>query len=328
MAEDLGNITIRFGDGPGGGGGGGGDAGRQIAMAREAAKSALSGIMSNLPAFGRIVQAGTQGSGVAGVLGAARGAVATSGGGIAATGIAAILAPIGVTAAAALALKSTTNRILDRMSDLAQVSAPMAAQQALNHLAEIQRNIREAQILGPMYEQVSALVREIQDLLQPLFLLIKQALMAIIIPILERVASFLRFLVSQIPAVVAALQLYAQQITSVGGAGGALRSMAAGAAASPTAAGLFTALSWIFPPSTSPSSVSNVLNGIAATLNMFYQSYSQQQSGNMPNQWAIDTLYHLSNMPASNRVYPRRAGGRISVYSQPLPMPGIPRRVP
>jgi len=315
MAEDLGNITIRFGDGPGGGGGGGmGGGTQQIAMAREAAKSALSGIMSNIPAFARVVQAGAQGGGLGGVFRAATGATAMAGGGIAAAGLAAIAASIGTAVVGVLALKTITGRILDRMGDLAQVSAPLAAQAALNHLAEIQRNMREAQILGPMYEQVSALVREIQDLLQPIFLLLKQVAMAIIIPILERIAATLRFLVGLIPAIVAALNLYAAQIQGIGGVGGAATVLAAGTAHTPVTSGLFSALSWIFPPSTSPSSVSSTLTAIASTLNMFYQAYTQT-TGATSNQWAIDTLNALSNVTqpgAPARVAPVVLRPRVS----------------
>lgn len=309
MAEDLGNITIRFGDGPGGGGGGGGDAGRQIAMAREAAKSALSGIMSNLPAFGRIVQAGTQGGGVAGVMGAARGAVSAAGGSMAAAGIAAILAPIGITAVAAVALKSMVGRVLDRVSELAAVSGPMAMQDAMNKLAEMRRDMREAQILGPMYQKVSELWRNIQDLFQPFILVIKQAFLSILVPILNGIAGLLKWLLEFVAEILKAIQVILVAIADLSATASAYFTEMARTAW--VGGSVFEVLSGIY------SGLEKFTRGAANGLNTVIGLLQQQTQSTNPNALMADTLTALSA--------PSLSTYRQRVRRAPVRSPGRPQ---
>ena len=309
MAEDLGNITIRFGDGPGGGGGGGGDAGRQIAMAREAAKSALSGIMSNLPAFGRIVQAGTQGGGVAGVMGAARGAVSAAGGSMAAAGIAAILAPIGITAVAAVALKSMVGRVLDRVSELAAVSGPMAMQDAMNKLAEMRRDMREAQILGPMYQKVSELWRNIQDLFQPFILVIKQVFLGLLVPLLNGIAGLLKWLLEFVAEILKAIQVILVAIADLSATASAYFSEMARTAW--VGGSVFEVLSGIY------SGLDKFTRGAANGLNTIIGLLQQQTQSTNPNALLADTLTALSA--------PSLSTYRQRVRRAPVRSPGRPQ---
>lgn len=310
MAEDLGNITIRFGDGPGGGGGGGGgDAGRQIAMAREAAKSALSGIMSNLPAFGRIVQAGTQGGGVAGVMGAARGAVSAAGGSMAAAGIVAILAPIGITAVAAVALKSMVGRVLDRVSELAAVSGPMAMQDAMNKLAEMRRDMREAQILGPMYQKVSELWRNIQDLFQPFILVIKQVFLGLLVPLLNGIASVLRWMLQFVAEILKAVQTLLYAIADLAREAGFAFNVLA--QQFPSLKGFFEGIANAY------FGVQKYARQFAGGLNTVIGLLQQQTQSTNPNALLADTLTALSA--------PSLSTYRQRVRRAPVRSPGRPQ---
>jgi len=195
MAEDLGNITIRFGDGPGGGGGGGmGGGTQQIAMAREAAKSALSGIMSNIPAFARVVQAGAQGSSLGSLVGATRTAVSGAGGGVGAMALGGVALGAGALLAAVVGIRTIVGRVMDRVSELASVNAVMAREEAQNRLAQMQRDMKEASVLGPLYQQVSEIWGSLQNQFQPIGLAIKALIMGGIVPVLKLLSPILAFI--------------------------------------------------------------------------------------------------------------------------------------
>jgi hypothetical protein len=294
MAEDLGEITIKFGEGGAmARGPSAGQAARDsMGQAREAARSALAGIMSNLPAFGRIVQAGAQGAGVSGVVGAARGAAAMAGGGITAGAVAAMLVPLGLTAGAAIAIRSLVGRVLDRVGELSAVSAPMALQDAANRLSEMRRDMREARVLGPMYTQISQLWNKIKDLFQPFILVVKALIMSAIIPILEWIANMLQAAFNLIPVIVSYLNAVVRGINAANTANVNTYNIMAGAlGAVPAAGGVMRLLGWLFPPGKGQmSTIGGFLGTIASTLQNFYNSWNQTQGAGGMNAWALDTL--------------------------------------
>jgi len=289
MAEDLGNITIRFGDGPGGGGGGGmGGGTQQIAMAREAAKSALSGIMSNIPAFARVVQAGAQGSSLGSLVGATRTAVSGAGGGVGAMALGGVALGAGALLAAVVGIRTIVGRVMDRVSELASVNAVMAREEAQNRLAQMQRDMKEASVLGPLYQRVSEIWRSLQDQFQPIGLAIKAAIMGGIVPVLKLMSPILSFIAGLIKGVIQGVQqiLYvlAEMFRDAGFA--------------------FNTLAQVFPNfQTELEAVANayfatqgfarkVANQLGTVVNILQQ---QQQQGTNPNAVFEDTLLALSS---------------------------------
>lgn len=336
MAEDLGEITIKFGDGDG-------DANRRPSGAgqpsqahtrtvADAARAAMSGILTNIPLITRVAQAGVQGYGLGGVVGATR--VAASGIAAAGLGAGAVLAPVlaiaagvGVIGVSALAIRSAVGRITDRVSELAAVNGPMALQDAMTRISEMRRDMREARILGPMYTQVSQLVNKIKDLLQPFLMAFRAALMSIIIPILENIADYLQRLFNLIPGIAQYLSNLSSGLQSIGGVGGAFSILSKSLPGMPAGvSGLFGILSWLFPPSQT-SGTASTLNNIANTLMQFFQSYkNQQQQGT--NGWAVTTLNALvtggvmtqpANLPAPIFVPVRSSSSRGRRPSGPTP---------
>lgn len=331
MAEDLGEITIKFGDDEG--------SKRPTQPTRtdsravsDSTKAAMSGILANLPAITRVAQAGVQGYGLGGVVSATR--MAASGLAGAGAGAASILAPVlaiaagvGGIAVAAYAIKSFVGKITDRISELAAVSGPMAMQEAMTKLSEMRRDMREAQVLGPMYIQVSQLVNKIKDLLQPFLMAVRAALLSIIIPILEKIAELLTDLFNMIPQIVQFLNNLAAAIQVSGGVGQAAG--IAGAALPGSMAGLkgiFGIMSWLFPASQT-SHTANTLSAIASTLAQFYQAFQSQQPQGA-NGWALNTLNALAtggvmvqqpNLPAPIFVPVRKTPSRLRRTSSPTP---------
>lgn len=285
MAEDLGNITIRFGDGPGGGGAGGT---QDLAMAREAAKSAMAGIMSNLPAFARVVQAGAQGASFGSLVGATRTAVSGAGGGVGAMALGGAALGAGALLAAVVSIRSIVGRVMDRVSELAAVNAVMAREEAQNRLAQLQRDMKEASVLGPLYSQVSGIWRSLQDQFQPIGLAIKALIVGGIIPVLKLMSPILKFIGDLIKAVIQGIQqiLYvlAEMFREAGFA--------------------FNTLAQVFPNfKTELEAVANayfaaqgfarrVANQLGTVVNILQQ---QQQQNNNPNAVFEDTLLALSS---------------------------------
>lgn len=317
MAEDLGEILIKFGSSSGGGGTGIPEDRSQQAARRmlERQRDAVDDITASLKdlvsgAYGAAMS-GIRGGGLGGVLGTARSAASGIGaagmiGGTIGASVLAIGAGVGVIAVAALAVRSMVNSILDRVSKLAQVSPAMAMTDAMNQLAQMRRDMREAKVLGPMYSRISQLWQTILDLFQPWTLAIKSALMAIIIPILEEVADLLRQAMSIIPAVGGVLTAIGQYLVATGGVN--YTAMANAATYSPSS-GVLRLLGYLFPPSASGgSSVGNVLVSIGNTLTNFYTAFKNTQQGT-GGQWALDTLGALAT------------GGMVQV-------PGVPGALP
>lgn len=314
MAEDLGEITIKFGEGGAApsGGAGAGAAASQARTVADAAKAAMSGILQNLPAIARVAQSGMRG----GTIGTVASATQVAAAGIAGAGVsvAAVLAPVlaiaaglAVVAVAVVAIRSFVSSIMDRVSQLASISGPMAMQDALNRISEMRRDMREAQILGPMYAQVSQLVNKIKDLLQPFLMAFKAAILSVIIPLLETVVDYLKRLFNLIPVIATYLANLGGGLQSIGGMGGYYNIMS-GALAGTQAGGLFMILSWLFPPSKT-SGAANTLNTIAAVLMQFYNAF-QNQTQQGSNGWALNTLNALASGTA------------------PMIVPGVPGAIP
>lgn len=333
MAEDLGEIVIRFGDDGGGRRGptsSTGSASQQnTRSAAEASKAALQGIMQNLPVITRVAQTGMQGGTIGGVLSASR----VAAGGLAAAGpiVAAVLAPvlaiaagIAIVAVTARAIHSVVTSVMDRISDLAKVSGPMAMQQAMNQIAEMRRDMREARVLGPMYSQVAQLVNKIKDLLQPFLLAFRAAILSVIIPLLQAIATYLQRFNDMIPAIAAALSdmanlvnEYMPLIDKLLGKSGAIPS-----------GGLWGLLNFVAPiwmfnaitglagfgtTPTGPSTIAGILITMAQTLTSFYSAF-QQQTPTGSNAWAINQLdalatgsYAGASVPIQRRNAPRIA---------------------
>jgi hypothetical protein len=270
----------------------------------------MSGILQNIPAITRVAQTGLQG----GTLGGVASATQMAASGIAGAGMAAgaVLAPllaigatVGVVAVAAVAIRSYVNSIMDRVSQLAAISGPMAMQDALNRISEMRRDMREARVLGPMYTQVSQLVNKIKDLLQPFLMAFRAALLSIIIPLLEKIVEYLQQLFNLIPVIANFINQIAQGLAQIGGMGGLMSALSqVSIPGFPQFSGLFSILSWLFPPSQT-SGAANVLTTIANVLMQFYQAF-QNQTQQGTNGWALNTLNAL-------------ASGTV-----PMQIPGVP----
>lgn len=363
MAEDLGEITIKFGDSGSGGGGASQEAfysyklrleqaqearriaaeakrvqEKQIKDAQKYADELIAQQKQGIDAFKSIVAGGygtamigLRGGGLGNVLSSAKASatnIASAGvvGGAIGTTALGIGAALGIVAVAATAIASIVSNINDRVSQLSTISGPMALQEATNRLSEMRRDMREAQILGPMYTQVSQLVNKIKDLLQPFLMAFRAALLSVIIPILEQIVKYLQSLFNLIPVIAMALSQSAGTIQSVGGMGGVFKaisraSMGVGGMGTQVG-GLFGVLSWLFPPSKT-SGAANTLNTIASVLMRFYQSFQNQQQ-HSGGRWALDTLNTLAtgglvNVPGVPGVMPirtaparrARSGGQV-----------------
>lgn len=309
MAEDLGNITIRFGDGPGGGGGVGGGT-QQIAMAREAAKSAMAGIMSNIPAFARVVQAGMRGEGFGGVARATSTAVTASGGGIGAMALGAAAFGAGALLASVVSVRAIVSRILDRVSDLASVNAVMAREEAMNRMAQMQRDMREANVLAPLYQRVSEIWRSLQDQFQPFLLAIKAAVLGVLVPILRLFGSILtgiqRILVESLRGIRELLFMLSEFFRVAGFAFAELSS------AFPNFAALFAPISQGF------FGLQAFGRGVGRQIGTIVNILQQQQaSGTNPNAVLVDTLEALST--------PSLVTFRARVRQGPVRGPGLPQ---
>lgn len=285
MAEDLGNITIRFGDGPGGGGAGGT---QDLAMAREAAKSAMAGIMSNIPAFARVVQAGMRGEGFGGVARATSTAVTASGSGIGAMALGAAAFGAGALLASVVSVRAIVSRILDRVSDLASVNAVMAREEAMNRMAQMRRDMREAEILAPLYQRVSEIWRSLQDQFQPFLLAIKAAVLGVLVPILRVFGSLLSFiskvLVDSLKGVQSLVYMISELFREAGVAFNIL------AQAFPSFQGLFAPIANAF------FGLQAFGRGVGRQIGTIVNILQQQQaSGANPNAILVDTLEALSN---------------------------------
>ena len=196
--ESLGHIDLRVISSAitGGAGGGGGES--PIKKAEKFVLEPLKGVEESFKKFGTlkdVFTSITQGGGIRGTLRAASGAAeaigATGAGGVGAGALVGGVAAIGIAVAGVTAIvagiSSLVSNVLSRVSELARVNAAMANENALNKLGELQRDMKEAKVLGPLYTTVSTIWRGIMNGMQPIMLFIKTALMAIVIPILKLV---------------------------------------------------------------------------------------------------------------------------------------------
>jgi len=195
--ESLGHIDLRVISSAITGGAGGGAGGESpIKKAEKFALEPLKGVEEAFKKFGTlkdVFSSITQGGGIRGTLSAASGAAeaigAAGAGGVGTAALVGGVAAIGVAVAGVTAIvagiSSLVSNVLSRISELARVNASMAKENALNKLGELQRDMKEAKILGPMYTTISTIWRSIMNGMQPIMLFIKTALMAIVIPILK-----------------------------------------------------------------------------------------------------------------------------------------------
>jgi phage-related protein len=196
--ESLGHIDLRVISSAitGGAGGGGGES--PIKKAEKFVLEPLKGVEESFKKFGTlkdVFTSITQGGGIRGTLRAASGAAkaigAAGAGGVGAGALVGGVAAIGIAVAGVTAIvagiSSLVSNVLSRVSELARVNAAMANENALNKLGELQRDMKEAKVLGPLYTTVSTIWRGIMNGMQPIMLFIKTALMAIVIPILKLV---------------------------------------------------------------------------------------------------------------------------------------------
>ena len=70
----------------------------------------------------------------------------------------------------------------------------MAMEQALNKLQQMQMDMKEAKILGPLYQQVSQLYRTIMTQLQPIMLVIKTIATTFLVWALETIINLLKLI--------------------------------------------------------------------------------------------------------------------------------------
>jgi phage-related protein len=197
--ESLGHIDLRVISTAITGGAGGGAGGESpIKKAEKFALEPLKGVEEAFKKFGTlkdVFSSITQGGGIRGTLRAASGAAeaigAAGAGGVGTAALVGGVAAIGVAVAGVTAIvagiSSLVSNVLSRISELARVNAAMAKENALNKLGELQRDMKEAKVLGPMYTTISTIWRSIMNGVQPIMLFIKTALMAIVIPILKLV---------------------------------------------------------------------------------------------------------------------------------------------
>lgn len=146
----------------------------------------------------------TQSESLLGVASSAAKGVSSSVGGAGAMG-AAVMLPLaavtigiaGTVAVVGITLKtimSQTASVLERINHLAQVDGKMAMEQALNKLQQMQMDMKEAKILGPLYQQVSQLYRTIMTQLQPIMLVIKTIATVFLVWALETIISLLKLI--------------------------------------------------------------------------------------------------------------------------------------
>jgi hypothetical protein len=291
MAEDLGDITIRFAGGITGGGIGGDSSANQFMtkvaprIAGEATKGAVSQILSSLPQFASVVRAGTSGS-LGAVSQAGGSAIAAAGGGVAAAALGGVAVGLGAVVVAAIGIKLAVGRILDRVSELASVSGAMAQQQALNTLQDMKQSMREASVLGPLYEKVASLWRTIKDLLQPFILLFKVLLVTFIVPALNLVIHILKKATALLEIILKVLEPMLRDIGKALADFGVLLAGAAqamGATMSLTVGSIGDGL----------TGLGEAMEDAADAVHQILDVLKNQGQQNNPNLWAINTLTDL-----------------------------------
>ena len=108
-----------------------------------------------------------------------------------AIGIASTVAVVAITLKT---IMSQTASVLERVNHLAQFDGKMAMEQALNKLQQMQMDMKEAKILGPLYQQVSQLYRTIMTQLQPIMLVIKTIATTFLVWALETIINLLKLI--------------------------------------------------------------------------------------------------------------------------------------
>ena len=108
-----------------------------------------------------------------------------------AIGIASTVAVVAITLKT---IMSQTASVLERVNHLAQFDGKLAMEQALNRLQQMQMDIKEAKILGPLYQQVSQLYRTIMTQLQPIMLVIKTIATTFLVWALETIINLLKLI--------------------------------------------------------------------------------------------------------------------------------------
>lgn len=131
--------------------------------------------------------------------------------------------------------------VLQSIDRLANVSGAMAMEKALNTLQQMQMDIKEAQILGPIYSEISGLYRRLQAVLFPFIMLFKTFIFGILKWILEKIVSLLELIREAILTVLR----FAIGITSALATGGQFASNVGGALASPMGATIMGPSSYI-----------------------------------------------------------------------------------
>jgi phage-related protein len=188
--EPLGHIDIRFPTTAAGGA-------ASDTPARQAASSiqtALANVLKNVGSYKSVLSTGAQGGSVGEIVSGAKSAASSAGGGAFALAGGAMVAGLAVVAASLYSIKAGTDAIKNRVSELAKVDSAMAFQTALNTLQEMKQDMKEAQLLGPIYESVMEAYRAVQEGLQPILLIVKALMGGIIGIALEAISSILEFL--------------------------------------------------------------------------------------------------------------------------------------
>lgn len=224
---------------------------------------------------------------------------------IVAAAVAAIAAVIAVIAVGVSFIKS-------RIDTLAKYNPALAQQAALDRLQQITQATQEAQILEPMYTEVSMILREIRAAIFPVILAIKTIILGLILPPLRLLNEILQYLKRGFSAILAGLVSLLQQF---------------GPAAAASITGIISSVLGFGNP-TVMNQIASMLGGsvfsafnssIAPVIVALQQIIKIMQGGQMQpaNAWAINTLNALSSHRSSNPRLP--SGGAISGSGMPLP---------
>jgi len=145
------------------------------------------------------VAAGAGESAAAAGAGEAAGGAAAGGAAAGAGILAAVAAPLIIIAAAIAAIViigklviAGMNMILDSIKRLSQVNASMAIEDMRNRMQELQMDIKEAKLLGPIYQEVAKLYRGVKAELFPHIMMIKAGIGVLVVGVLYVVEGILK----------------------------------------------------------------------------------------------------------------------------------------
>lgn len=134
--------------------------------------------------------------------------------------------------------------VLNSIDRLSNVSGAMAMEKSLNTLQQMQLDIKEAQVLGPIYSEISGLYRRLQSILFPFIMVLKTFIFAILKYALEKIISLLEFL----REVILSMLRMAIAVTAALASGGAMSSAMGNTIQTMggiTGSGITTVLGWL-----------------------------------------------------------------------------------